>query len=70
MSDTHAQLLKGNVVRGKVVNVSLFEEQGLGVFLTKLRAQGWLDLFANTQQGVLCLSWLNSMPTVLSPMGW
>ena len=51
MSDKHAQLLKRNVVRGKVVSVSFFEEQGLGVFLTKLRAQGWLELFANTQLG-------------------
>ena len=51
MSDMHAQLLKRNVVRGKVINERFFEEQGLGVFLTKLRAQGWLDLFANTQLG-------------------
>ena len=51
MSDKHAQLLKRNVVRGEVVFVSFFEEQGLGVFLTKLRAQGWLELFANTQLG-------------------
>ena len=51
MSDKLAQLLKRNVVRGKVVNVSFFKEQGLGVFLNKLRAQGWLDLFANTQLG-------------------
>ena len=28
-----------------------FEEQGLGVFLNKLRAHGWLDLFVNTQLG-------------------
>ena len=32
MSDKHAQLLKRNVVRGKVVSVSFFEEQGLGCF--------------------------------------
>ena len=51
MSDRHAQLLKRNVVRGKVVSVSFFAEQGLGVFLTKLHTQGWLDLFANTQLG-------------------
>ena len=31
--------------------VSFFEEQAMGVFLTKLRAQGWLELFANTQLG-------------------
>ena len=33
------------------MNIQFFEEHGLGVFLTKLRAQGWLELFANTQQG-------------------
>jgi len=33
------------------VNIPFLEEHGLGVFLTKLRAQGWLELFANTQQG-------------------
>jgi len=36
------------VVWGKVVKVEYFQEQGLEVFLKKLRAQGWLDLFANT----------------------
>ena len=51
MTDKPAHLLKRNVVRGKVVSVSFFEEQGLGVFLTKLRAQGWLELFVNTQLG-------------------
>jgi len=33
------------------VKVQYFEEQGLGVFLEKLRAQGWLELFTNTQLG-------------------
>ena len=33
------------------MNIPFLEEHGLGVFLTKLRAQGWLELFANTQQG-------------------
>jgi len=37
------------VVWGKIVKVQNFEEQGLGVFLEKLRAQGWLELFTNTQ---------------------
>ena len=45
-----AQLLKRSVVRGKIMKVQYFEEQGLGVFLKKLRAQGWLELFANTAQ--------------------
>jgi len=46
-----AQLLQRSVVRGKIVKVQYFEEQGLGVFLEKLRAQGWLELFTNTQLG-------------------
>jgi len=45
------QLLQRSVVRGKVAKVQYFEEQGLGVFLEKLRAQGWLELFTNTQLG-------------------
>jgi len=39
------------VVRGKIVKIQYFEEQGLGVFLEKLRAQGWLELFTNTELG-------------------
>ena len=46
-----AQLLQRSVVRGKIVKVQYFEEQGLGMFLEKLRAQGWLKLFTNTQLG-------------------
>jgi len=33
------------------VKVAYFQEQGLKVFLEKLRVQGWLDLFTNTQLG-------------------
>ena len=40
---------KRGVVRGKVVKVQYFQDQGLEVFLNKLKAQGWLDLFTNTQ---------------------
>jgi len=36
-------------VRGKIVKVAYFTEQGLEVILDKLRSQGWLDLFTNTQ---------------------
>jgi len=36
-------------VRGKIVKVGYFREQGLEVFLEKLRRQGWLELFTNTQ---------------------
>jgi len=33
------------------VKVQYFEEQALGVFLEKFRAQGWLELFTNTHLG-------------------
>ena len=33
------------------MKVQYFQEQGLEVFLDKLKAQGWLELFANTQLG-------------------
>jgi len=38
-------------VRGKIVKIGYFKEQGLEVFLEKLRRQGWLELFTNTQLG-------------------
>ena len=38
-------------MRGKLVRVSYFQDQGLEVFLEKLRAQGWYELFTNTQLG-------------------
>ena len=31
--------------------MSYFQEQGLEVFLDKLKAQGWFELFSNTQMG-------------------
>jgi len=34
-----------------VVKIAYFQAQGLGVFLEKLEAQGWLDLFTNTYRG-------------------
>jgi len=46
-----AYFLQRSVVRGKVVRTEYFQEQGLEVFLEKLRAQGWLSLFTNTQMG-------------------
>jgi len=42
---------KRGVVRGKLVKVSYIQEQGLDVFLDKLKAQGWFELFTNTQLG-------------------
>ena len=38
-------------MRGKIVKVGYFKKQGLEVFFEKLRSQGWLDLFTNTQLG-------------------
>jgi len=43
--------LKRGVVGGELVKIGYFREQGLDVFLGKLRAQGWLELFTNTQLG-------------------
>jgi len=43
------KFLKKGVVRGKIVKVGYFQEQGLEVFLDKLKAQGWFELFTNTQ---------------------
>jgi len=45
------KFLKRSVVRGKVVKIGYFREQGLEVFLDRLRDQRWLELFANTQMG-------------------
>ena len=45
------KLLKRGVVRGEIVKVGYFQEQGLEVFLDKLKAHGWFDLFTNTQLG-------------------
>ena len=47
----YRHFLQKTVVRGKMIKVSYFQEQGLGVFLEKLKAQGWLDLFTNTKWG-------------------
>ena len=38
-------------MRSKIVKVDYFREQGLEVFLEKLRRQEWLELFTNTQLG-------------------
>jgi len=45
------QLLQRSVVRGKIIKVAYFQEQGLEVLLDKLRAQGRLELFTNIQLG-------------------
>ena len=43
------KFLKRGVVRDKIVKVGYFQEQGLEVFLDKLKAQGWFELLTNTQ---------------------
>jgi len=45
------KFLKRGVVRGKIVKVGYFREQGLEVFLDKLKALGWFELFTNTPMG-------------------
>ena len=42
------KFLKRGVVRGKIVKVGYFQEQDLEVFLDKLKAQRWFELFTNT----------------------
>ena len=39
------------MVRGKIVKVGYFREHELEVFLDKLKAQGWFELFTNTSMG-------------------
>ena len=46
-----AHFLQKSVVWGKIVKVDYFQEQGLGLFLDKLEAQWWMELFTNTQRG-------------------
>ena len=36
-------------MQGKLIKVAYFRKQRLNVFLDKLRSQGWLKLFTNTQ---------------------
>jgi len=43
--------MKRSVVRGNVVKIRYFREQGLELFLERLANQGWLELFTNTQRG-------------------
>jgi len=47
----YAHFLQRSVVRGKAMKMDYFKEQGLGLFLQKLEAQGWLKLFTNTLRG-------------------
>lgn len=50
-TEKYEHFLQKTVVRGKAVRVSYFQEQGLGVFLEKLEAQGWLELFIDSKKG-------------------
>jgi len=61
LTERYEHFLQQSVVRGKVVKVSYFQEQGLGAFLEKLEAQGWLDLSMNTKTSVLLKTWLSFM---------
>jgi len=47
----YAHFLQKSVVRGKVVKMYYFKEQGLGLLLDKLKAKGWVELFKNTHRG-------------------
>jgi len=49
--ERYEHFLQKSVLREKVTKVSYFQEQRLGVFLEKLEAQGWLDLFTDTKRG-------------------
>ena len=49
-AEKYADFLHKSVVRG-FVEVDYFKEQGLGLLLDKLQAQGWLKLFTNTHRG-------------------
>jgi len=50
-AERYEYFLQKSVVWGKVVKVSYFQEQGLGVFLERSEAQGWIDLFTDTKKG-------------------
>ena len=49
--ERYRHFLQKTVVRGKIVKVAYFQKQGLQVFLDKLGAHGWLELFTNTKRG-------------------
>ena len=51
LTERYEHFLQKSVVRGKVVKVSYFQEQGLGVFVETLEAQGWLELFTDPKKG-------------------
>jgi len=57
-------------MRGKIMKATYFQEQGLEAFLDKLRAQGWLELFANTQLGCSVPDLAEIMRIAMSPMLW
>jgi len=55
LAEKYEHFIQKTVVRGKMVKVSYFQEHGLGVFMEKLEAQGWLELFTNTKRGCYVL---------------
>jgi len=54
-AEKYEHFLQKSVVRGKVLKISYFQEQGLGLYLEKLEAQDWLDLFINTKRACSAL---------------
>ena len=54
-AEKYKHFLQKSVVRGKIVKVPYFKEQGLEVFLEKLKTQGWLAVFMNTNKGCFVL---------------
>jgi len=50
LGERYEHFLQKSVVRGKVVKVSYFQKQGLGVFVEKIKAQGWLELFSDPKR--------------------
>ena len=51
LAETYDDFLQKSVVQGKVVKVSYFKEQGLGVIVETLEAQRWLELFTDPKRG-------------------
>ena len=51
LAERYEHFLLKSVVWGEVVKVSWLQEQGLGVLVEKLEAQGWLGLFTDTKRG-------------------
>jgi len=69
-AEKYEHFLRKSVVRGKVVKASYFQEQRLGLFLEKLEAQGWLDLFINIKRGYSVLDLAEFYANCVITNGW